>query len=247
MGENATEHWDTVYGTKATDEVSWYQRHPTTSLRLLTSVSSPQDAVIDVGAGASTLLDSLLDSGWSDVTALDVSSTALALVRDRLHDHHRDHDDDPHLDHHDDHLSDHHDDHLGDHLGAHGDHDGDRLARREDAVSFVVADILSWQPGRTYDAWHDRAVFHFLVRPDQREQYVATASRAIRPGGVLILGTFAADGPTRCSGLPTSRYDADALAKAFAPDFRLEHSEREEHVTPGGGVQTFTWAVLRRG
>ena len=220
MGENATEHWDSVYGTKATDEVSWYQRHPTTSLRLLTSVSSPQDAVIDVGAGASTLADSLLDSGWSDVTALDVSRTALDVVRDRLRDHH----------------DDHHDDHRGDHL-----------ARREEAVSFVVADILNWQPGRTYDAWHDRAVFHFLVRPDQREQYVATASRAIRPGGVLILGTFAADGPTRCSGLPTSRYDADALATAFAPDFRLEHSEREEHLTPGGGVQTFTWAVLRRG
>jgi SAM-dependent methyltransferase len=226
MGENATEHWDSVYGTKATDEVSWYQRHLTTSLRLLTSVSSPRGAVIDVGAGASTLADSLLDSGWSDVTALDVSSTALAVVRDRLHDHHRDHHDD--------------------HLGAHDDHGGDRPARPEEAVSFVVADILSWQPGRTYDAWHDRAVFHFLVRPDQREHYVATASRAVRPGGVLILGTFAADGPTRCSGLPTSRYDANALATAFAPDFRLEHSEREEHVTPGGAVQPFTWAVLRR-
>jgi len=202
MSESASLHWDTVYGTKATDEVSWYQRRPATSERLLASVSSPADAVIDVGAGASTLADSLLDAGWSDVTVLDVSPRALALVRDRL--------------------------------------------GPLDSASFIVADVLAWQPDRTYDAWHDRAVFHFLVQPEQRQQYAATASRAIRPGGALVLATFAEDGPTRCSGLPTSRYDADALAAVFAPDFTLEHSEREEHVTPGGAIQPFTWAVLRR-
>jgi ubiquinone/menaquinone biosynthesis C-methylase UbiE len=170
---------------------------------LLTSASPPGGSVIDVGAGASTLADTLVDSGWTDVTVLDVSRTALAVVRERL-------------------------------------------GERQRSVSFVVADVLSWQPGRTFDAWHDRAVFHFLIRPDQREKYVATASRAVRPGGVLVLGTFAADGPTQCSGLPTARYDADALAAAFAPGFTLEHSEREEHVTPGGAVQPFTWVVLRR-
>lgn len=211
MSTSAAEHWDTVYGTKATDEVSWFQRQPTTSQRLITSVSSPSDAVIDVGAGASTLVDALLDAGWSDVTVLDVSATALAVVRDRVLNR-------PH----------------------------DRAHERQGSASFVVADVLSWQPERTYDAWHDRAVFHFLVRPDQREQYVATASHAVRPGGVLVLGTFAADGPTQCSGLPTSRYDADALAAVFEPGFSLEHSEREEHVTPSGVVQPFTWAVLRR-
>lgn len=216
MGTSSAEHWDTVYGTKATDEVSWFQRQPTTSQRLLTSVSSPSGGVIDVGAGASTLVDALLDAGWSDVTALDVSAKALALVRDRISDRASDQ--------------------------AH-----DLPRERTGSASFVVADVLTWQPGRTYDAWHDRAVFHFLVQPDQREQYVATASRAVRSGGVLVLATFAADGPTRCSGLPTSRYDADALAAVFAPGFTLEHSEREEHVTPGSAVQPFTWAVLRRG
>ena len=207
MGESATEHWDAVYGTKAADEVSWYQRLPATSQRLLTSWSSPSEAVIDVGAGASTLVNSLLGAGWSDVTVLDVSLKALALVGDRLRDRARD---------------------------------------RQESASFVVADVLSWQPERTYDVWHDRAVFHFLVRPDQRERYVATASHAVRSGGVMVGGTFAVDGPTRCSGLPTSRYEVDALAAAFAPGFGLEHSEREEHVTPGGAVQPFTWVVLRR-
>ena len=68
----------------------------------------------------------------------------------------------------------------------------------------------------------------------------------MRSGGGLVLGTFASDGPTQCSGLPTARYDADDLAAAFGTGFVLEHSEREEHVTPHGVVQPFTWVVLRR-
>ena len=215
MGTSAAEHWDTIYGTKATGEVSWFQRQPTTSLRLLTSVAPPSSSLIDIGAGASTLADSLLKAGWSNVTVLDVSAAALALVRERVGVLVR-------------------------------DQPSDQFGQRKGPASFVVADVLSWEPEHTYDAWHDRAVFHFLVRPEQRELYVATAAGAIRPGGVLVLGTFAADGPTQCSGLPTSRYDADALADVFAPGFSLEHSEREEHVTPGGAVQPFTWAVLRR-
>ena len=119
-----------------------------------------------------------------------------------------------------------------------------RLGERP--VSLVVADVLWWQPERSYDVWHDRAVFHFLVDPAQQERYVATASSAVAPGGAVVLGTFAADGPTHCSGLPTARYAADQLARAFAPAFRMTHHEREEHVTPGGTVQPFTWVVLRR-
>ena len=102
-----------------------------------------------------------------------------------------------------------------------------------------------WDPVRAGCGSRGGGVFHCPVRPERRQAYGATASGAIRSGGVLVLGTFAADGPTQCSGLPTSRYDADALADVFAPGFSLEHSEREEHVTPGGAVQPFPWAVLR--
>ena len=114
------------------------------------------------------------------------------------------------------------------------------------SVEYVVADVLAWQPARKYDAWHDRAVFHFLVEAGDRARYVERVSQAVDPGGVVVIGTFAADGPTRCSGLPAARYDADALAAEFAPLFRLERTEREEHVTPAGVVQPFTWLVLRR-
>jgi len=122
-----------------------------------------------------------------------------------------------------------------------------RLGPRAEDVTFIRADLLVWRPARTFDAWHDRAVFHFLTQPADQEQYVAITAKAVTPGGVVILGTFAADGPTQCSGLPTARYDAPSLARAFSPFFRLEHSEREEHHTPTHVVQPFTWVVLRHG
>ena len=114
-------------------------------------------------------------------------------------------------------------------------------------VSLVRADVLEWQPPHTYAAWHDRAVFHFLVAAEDRRRYAAAAARSVVPGGVAVIGTFAVDGPTSCAGLPTTRYDAAGLAAELGDPFTLEHAEREEHVTPAGHVQPFTWPVLRRG
>jgi SAM-dependent methyltransferase len=119
-------------------------------------------------------------------------------------------------------------------------------ARLGDAVSYVVADLLTWDPPRTYDAWHDRAVFHFLVDEPDRLAYAGLAARAVAPGGAVVLGSFASDGPEQCSGLPTVRLPVPELAALFAPAFALEHAEREEHVTPAGAVQPFSWVVLRR-
>ncbi len=197
------EHWDTVYATKSTGEVSWFQSEPATSLRLLGQSLSAPDSLIDVGAGDSTLVDFLLDAGWTDVTILDVSVEALQRVRNRL--------------------------------GA-----------RSETVNFVAGDVRSWLPERTYDVWHDRAAFHFLVEATERDRYVEMATAAVVPGGVVVLGSFATDGPDRCSGLPTARYDADDLARVFGAGFILEHAEREAHTTPWGVVQAFTWVVLRR-
>lgn len=121
-----------------------------------------------------------------------------------------------------------------------------RLGARAEEVTFVVADVLAWHPDREYDAWHDRAVFHFLTEPGQRAAYVETAARCVAPGGVAVLGVFAEDGPTRCSGLPTARFSPQDLAAEFDGLFTLEHAEREQHSTPGGAVQAFTWVRLRR-
>ena len=121
-----------------------------------------------------------------------------------------------------------------------------RLAHRADQVSFEVADITAWQPPRSYDVWHDRAVFHFLTDPAEQTAYVALATNAISPGGALVLGTFAEDGPTQCSGLPTARYNAEDLAARFSVGFDLEQQTHETHQTPAGTAQSFTWVKLRR-
>ena len=113
-------------------------------------------------------------------------------------------------------------------------------------VRWVHADVLDWIPGRTYGLWHDRAVFHFLIDAEDRERYVATARSAVRPGGHVVIGTFAEEGPTTCSGLPVARYDAAGprgrLRRRVRP--RRLSSPRAPH--PGGSVQSFTWVAMRR-
>lgn len=122
-----------------------------------------------------------------------------------------------------------------------------RLGPRGDAVHWRVGDATSIAlPAAHYGLWHDRAVFHFLVDDVSRDRYVAQAARAIRPGGHLLVATFAPAGPERCSGLPVRRYDADALAAAFAPAFERVAALAEDHVTPFGKVQPFTYVLLRR-
>jgi SAM-dependent methyltransferase len=121
-----------------------------------------------------------------------------------------------------------------------------RLGPAAARVTWVVGDVLAWQPGRTFGLWHDRAVFHFLVDPADRDRYRTVLRAALEPGGAAILGTFALDGPEQCSGLPVRRYDAETLAAELGAGFELVRSCREEHVTPAGGVQAFTWVALRR-
>jgi hypothetical protein len=113
-------------------------------------------------------------------------------------------------------------------------------------VDWREADVLAASlAGEGFDVWHDRAVFHFLTARTDREQYVAQVRRAVKSGGVVLVATFAEDGPTRCSGLETRRYSADALHAEFGPGFRLIASQREEHVTPSGTAQAFTYCACQ--
>jgi len=97
------------------------------------------------------------------------------------------------------------------------------------------------------DVWHDRAVLHFLVDDADVQTYIDKASRAIAPGGALIIGAFDADGgPKKCSGLPVRQWSARGLERAFNRNFILQHYEHEVHKTPGGSSQKFVFVVLRR-
>jgi len=198
------EHWEGIYATAPSTQLSWYEREPVTSLRLVEEIAAgPSAAVIDIGAGTSVLCDRLLAAGFRDVTVLDISFHAVDEVRQRL-------------------------------------------GERADRVTFLVQDVLAWEPARQYDVWHDRAVFHFLTEPSRRDKYINLAARSIRVGGALVLATFADDGPTHCSGLPVLRCSAQDLAGSFSAFFTLVHHEREMHTTPARVLQPFTWVVLRR-
>jgi hypothetical protein len=123
------------------------------------------------------------------------------------------------------------------------------LAERLDAavpVTLVHQDVLTWSPERTYGLWHDRAVFHFLVDPAGRARYLETLRRAVANGGAVVLGTFAPGGPERCSGLPVLRYSAEELVAMLGPEFVAVEQLHEEHVTPAGATQPFTWVAARR-
>lgn len=80
-----TTHWEDVYQNKPSDRVSWYRPHLETSLDLLAKAGlTARSRVIDVGGGASSLVDDLLERGTTDITVLDLSAQALALARERL-------------------------------------------------------------------------------------------------------------------------------------------------------------------
>jgi SAM-dependent methyltransferase len=203
VDSNDQAHWDKAWNQRDPGDTSWYQPVPTMSLALIDSAApGPEAGIVDVGGGASYLVDHLITRGYRDVTVVDIAAEALAHAQSRLAD--------------------------------------------GPEVHWIVADATTWKPGRTFDLWHDRAVFHFLTDQAQRASYIRTATQSIVSGGHLIIGTFALDGPTICSGLPVRQYDAASLADEFDAGFRLTRSAVDDHVTPSGGQQQFTFVVLQR-
>jgi SAM-dependent methyltransferase len=201
---NRQDHWQTVYQEKGEHQVSWFQERPSISLDLISDVGAKTDsAIIDIGGGASRLVDVLVGKGYRDLTVLDLSESAISIAKRRL--------------------------------GA-----------RATGVSWIMADVTQWQPTRQYDLWHDRAAFHFLTEPADQNAYSERLTTALRPGGHAIIGTFALDGPERCSGLPVVRYDSAHLSVALGGGFALVEERRHDHTTPWGAIQRFQFGVFRR-
>jgi ubiquinone/menaquinone biosynthesis C-methylase UbiE len=199
------QHWETVYRTKAPDAVSWYRPHLDTSLALIERAAPDRGAaVVDVGGGASTLVDDLLARGYRDLSVLDISAEALNVTRERL-------------------------------------------GEAADKVTWLAADLLDTPlPQARYDLWHDRAMFHFLTKAEQRARYLRQLTRALKPGGHAVLATFGPQGPVKCSGLDTVRYDAEGLVRVLGDGFTLVDSTLEFHATPFGTIQPFLYALFRR-
>ena len=168
--ENKT-HWEHIYHTKESTQVSWYQLHPHLSLQYIQNTGVSKSAhIIDVGGGTSTLVDHLLNDGFQHITVLDIAAAALEVARQRL-------------------------------------------GQRAPSVTWLEADITQTTLlHHEYDIWHDRAVFHFLTKAQDRQHYINTVKEAVKPGGHVIVATFANNGPERCSGLEVARYDPQSFA-----------------------------------
>jgi SAM-dependent methyltransferase len=197
-------HWERIYSTKGETGVSWYQTAPTLSLELIRSVAPAHGGrVIDVGGGASVLVDRLLELPFEKIAVLDISETALRKARSRL-------------------------------------------GVRAGSVDWLVADITEAQTLGTFDLWHDRAVFHFLIDAADRRNYVKLARQTIRAGGHLVIASFADDGPRRCSDLDVCRYNAESLATELGEGFFFVREAKEAHTTPLGPSQAFFYGVFSR-
>jgi 2-polyprenyl-3-methyl-5-hydroxy-6-metoxy-1,4-benzoquinol methylase len=198
-------HWENIYKTRTPTHVSWYQEHLKISLQLIERTGVEKTAnIIDVGGGASTLVDDLLERGFKHITVLDISSIALNAARAR----------------------------LGSRAG--------KVKWIEDDVTQVTL------PHHHYDLWHDRAVFHFLTGTEDRQRYTEAVSHSLKPGGHIIISTFAPDGPPKCSGLDVVRYSPKSLHDEFANEFELIESASEVHSTPSGAKQKFLYCYLRK-
>ncbi|OGW80299.1 MAG: methyltransferase [Omnitrophica bacterium RIFCSPLOWO2_12_FULL_44_17] len=198
-------HWEGVYTKKIPAEVSWYQLEPAISLKLITSAGISLAAkIIDVGGGASVLVDKLTGQGFQDLTVLDVSPKALEYAKERL-------------------------------------------GSRAGAVKWIEADVTEFESPEKYDLWHDRAVFHFLTKAEDRQKYVRFLHRALKKNGHVIIATFDLDGGSlRCSGLDIMRHNAETLQTELGEGFQLVESVKEVHHTPFQTEQKFIYCHFQR-
>ena len=201
--KNYKAHWESVYNKKDSTEVSWFQDTPKLSLELIQKYSKPNDSFIDIGSGATRLVDCLLELGYSDMTVLDISSSAFEQAKKRL-------------------------------------------GMQSEKVNWTVDDITEVSLPKSYQIWHDRAVFHFLSSDDDQKSYLKRLNEFLVKDGIFIISTFAENGPLKCSGLEIVRYSKEEMVERVGNNFELIEFVKEDHHAPSGVVQKFNYWVFKK-
>ena len=120
-----------------------------------------------------------------------------------------------------------------------------RLGNEADKVKWIVSDILDFRPDRKYQLWHDRAAFHFQTDPEKIQQYLDIVRKSV--DGMVIVGTFSTEGPTKCSGLEVKQYNEKTMKSEFERNFfKNIECKREDHITPAGAVQNFIFCSFSK-
>jgi len=114
-----------------------------------------------------------------------------------------------------------------------------QLGEKSSRINWIEADITKYSFKEQYDVWHDRAVFHFLTKDEDRKAYVHSLNQALKLNGHLIIATFSLDAPPKCSGLSVARYSSETLQNELGENFNLVEALVEDHVTPSGVRQNF--------
>jgi SAM-dependent methyltransferase len=121
-----------------------------------------------------------------------------------------------------------------------------RLGKRASQVHWIIADAATFRPTRTYDFWHDRAAFHFLTNNAEADAYLRTIREFLSPEGVLVIGTFSEQGPTRCSGLEIKQYSETSMTQRLQRFFEKIRCLTVKHTTPFQTVQEFIFCSFRK-
>jgi trans-aconitate methyltransferase len=122
----------------------------------------------------------------------------------------------------------------------------ERLGDLSAQIEWIEADVTMFSGSRTFMLWHDRAVFHFLIEPESRKQYLISLQKSLRPNGYAIIATFSTTGPKQCSGMDVMQFDETSLATEMGSAFQLERSLQKKHTTPWGSNQDFIYCLFKR-
>lgn len=120
------------------------------------------------------------------------------------------------------------------------------MGERAKGVNWIEADAATFQPTEKYDFWHDRAAFHFLTDENEITNYLKTAQQAIRPTGILVIGTFSEQGPKKCSGIDIKQYSESTMTEQLNKFFEKIKCITVNHETPSGAIQNFVFCSFRK-